>query len=256
MDQLIIGGAAFLGLLIGSFLNVVIYRIPAGMAVVRPPSACPHCGHHIRARDNLPVVSWLWLRGRCRDCGGPISVRYPLVEAATAVLFGGAGWLLGPVWVLPAYLWFIGVTVSLAMIDLDHHRIPNRILYPGAIVGTVLLAGGALADGDLGALWRGLAGGAGFFGVLLVLAVLARGGFGFGDVKLGFLLGEFAAYRGWGSLFVGAFAAFVIGGLVSIALMGLRRAGRRDVIPFGPALILGCYLGVVVGESVFDWYLG
>ena len=256
MDQFTIAAAAFAGLLIGSFLNVVIYRIPAGVAVVRPPSACPHCGHHIRARDNVPVVSWVLLRGRCRDCGEPIAVRYPLVEAATGVLFGITAWLVGPVWVLPAFLWFVGVTLSLSLIDVDHRRIPNRVLYPGTIVATVLLAGGAVLDGDLAALGRAVAGGAGFFGFLFVLALVARGGFGFGDVKLGFLLGEFAAYRGWGSLFVAGFAAFLIGGLVGVSLMAARRAGRRDLMPFGPALVAGCYLGIAAGEAVFDWYLG
>lgn len=256
MDQLIISGAAFLGLLIGSFLNVIVHRIPAGLEVVRTPSACPRCGHRIRAGDNLPVISWLVLRGRCRDCGEPISVRYPLVEAGTALLFGLTAWVVGPRWVLPAYLWFAGVTLALSLIDLDHRRIPNRVLYPGAAVGTVLLAAGAVADGETGSLWRALAGGAGYFTFLLLIALVARGGFGFGDVKLGFLLGEFAAYRGWGALFVGGFAAFVIGGVVGIVLMAARRAGRRDLIPFGPWLVLGGYLGIAVGERVFDWYLG
>ena len=104
VDQLIISGAAFLGLLIGSFLNVIVHRIPAGLEVVRTPSACPRCGHRIRAGDNLPVISWLVPRGRCRDCGEPISVRYPLVEAGTALLFGLTAWVVGPRWVLPAYL--------------------------------------------------------------------------------------------------------------------------------------------------------
>ncbi len=256
MDQLIIGGAAFLGLLIGSFLNVVVHRIPAGLGVVRTPSSCPSCGHPIRAADNVPVISWLVLHGRCRDCRAPISVRYPLVEAGTALLFGLTGWVIGPRWVLPGYLWFAGVTLALSLIDFEHRRIPNRILYPGVAVGTVLLAGGAVADGATGSLWRALAGGTGYFAFLLLIALVARGGFGFGDVKLGFLLGEFAAYQGWGSLFVGGFAAFVVGGLVGVALLAARRAGRRDLIPFGPWLVLGCYLGIAAGERVFDWYLG
>jgi leader peptidase (prepilin peptidase)/N-methyltransferase len=179
-----------------------------------------------------------------------------VVEVVTAALFGLTAWHLGPVWVLPAFLWFVGVTVSLSLIDLDHRRIPNRILYPGVVVATGLLAGGAVLDGDPTALARALAGGAGYFVFLLVLAVISRGGFGFGDVKLGFLLGEFAAFRSWGGVLVCGFAAFLIGGLVSIALVAARRAGRRDAIPFGPALVLGCYVGIAVGEAVFDWYLG
>lgn len=256
MDQIVIAGCALVGLLVGSFLNVVVYRIPRGLKVTRPPSACPHCGARIHARDNLPIVSWLVLRGRCRQCSGPISPRYPLVEAATMLLFGLTGLVVGTSWVLPAYLWFMGVTIALGLVDLDHRRIPNRILYPGTIVGIALLAGGAVADRDTGALGRGLLGGLAEFGLLLGLAVLARGGFGFGDVKLGFLLGVFSAYRSWGALVVGGFAGFVIGGLLAVALMTAGRAGRKDMIPFGPSLILGCYLGIAVGSSVARWYLG
>ncbi len=255
MDPWVIAGSAFLGLLIGSFLNVVVYRIPARLPVVRPPSACPRCGHLIRSRDNIPVVSWLLLRGKCRDCGEPISPRYPLVEACAAILFGVTGWVIGPVWVLPAYLWFVGVTVALALVDLDHKRIPNRILYPGTIVATFLLAGGAIADDTLGAFWRALLGGGAYFGFLLVLALVARGGFGFGDVKLGFLLGEFLAYRSWGSLVVGGFLAFLVGGVLAALLLAMRRAGRKESIPFGPSLVIGCYLGIAVGEKILDWYL-
>ncbi|MEK7252022.1 MAG: prepilin peptidase [Actinomycetota bacterium] len=255
MGPWVIAGSAFIGLLIGSFLNVVVYRIPAGLAVVRPPSSCPRCGHLIRSRDNIPVASWFLLRGECRDCGEPISPRYPLVEAGTAILFGVTGWLIGPVWVLPAYLWFVGVTLALALVDIDHRRIPNRILYPGTIVATVLLAGGAVADGSVGALWRALAGGGAYFGFLLVLALVARGGFGFGDVKLGFLLGEFLGYRSWGALLVGGFMAFLVGGLLAALLLAARRAGRKDAIPFGPALVIGCYVAIAAGEAILDWYL-
>lgn len=256
VEPLVIAGAALVGLLIGSFLNVVVYRIPAGMKVTRPPSACARCGHSIRNRDNIPVVSWLILRGRCRDCGAPISARYPLVEAATALVFGLVGWLIGPSWVLPAYLWFVGVTITLSLVDLDHRRIPNRILYPGTIVAVVLLGIGALAEGAASAMGRGLLGGVAMFGFLLVLAVIARGGFGFGDVKLGFLLGVFAAYRSWSALVVGGFLAFLIGGVIAVLLVVIRRADRKAMIPFGPSLVAGCYLGIAAGSDLAHWYLG
>jgi leader peptidase (prepilin peptidase) / N-methyltransferase len=256
VEQLVISGAALLGLLVGSFLNVVVYRVPSGMKVTRPPSACPRCGHPIRNRDNVPVVSWLILRGRCRDCGASISPRYPLVEAATALLFGLTGWLIGASWVLPAYLWFAGVTFALSLVDLDHRRIPNRILYPGTIVAVVLLGIGAVAEGEVEAMGRGLLGGVALFGFLLGLAVIARGGFGFGDVKLGFLLGVFAAYRSWSALVVGGFLAFLVGGVIAVLLVVVRRADRKAMIPFGPSLVAGCYVGIAAGSDLAHWYLG
>ena len=248
--------AGFVGLLIGSFVNVVAYRIPQGISVITPASACPSCGHEIRSRDNLPVIGWLMLRGRCRDCDAPISIRYPMVEAATAGTFAAAAGLLGPVWVLPAYLWFGGVTIALVLTDLDIKRIPNRILYPGTIVSAILLGGGAALDGDLAQFGRAVIGGAGYFSLLLLVALVARGGFGFGDVKLAFLLGMFTAYRAWGSLFVAVLGSFVIGGLLSIGLLAARRVGRKDAIPFGPSMVLGSYVGIAFGESLARWYIG
>jgi leader peptidase (prepilin peptidase)/N-methyltransferase len=245
-----------LGLVVGSFVNVVAYRIPRGESVVRPPSACPACAAPISPRDNVPVLSWVLLRGRCRRCGEAISVRYPLVEAATAALFAGAVAVVGPQAVLPAYWWAGGVVMALTLTDIDVHRIPNRILYPGTAVAVVLLGLGALIDGEAPALLRGLGGGAAYFFFLLVVALAARGGFGFGDVKLAFLLGVFLAYVSWEVLAVGVFGSFLIGGLASIALLILRRVGRRDAIAFGPAMILGAYLALAVGERVADWYLG
>jgi leader peptidase (prepilin peptidase)/N-methyltransferase len=250
----LVGGVAFAGLLIGSFLNVVAYRVPVGVSVLRPPSACPACGQEIRARDNIPVIGWFLVRGRCRDCGASISFRYPLVEAATAGLF--AATIVGTSWTLPAYLWFVGLTIVLVLTDLDLKRIPNAILYPGTIVAIVLLAAGSIADGDAGPLWRGLGGGAAYFGLLLVIALIARGGFGFGDVKLAFVLGLFAAHRSWESLPVAVFAAFMVGGLVSTALLSARGAGRGDAIPFGPSLVLGAYVAIAWGDAIADWYLG
>lgn len=253
---MILLGAAVFGLIIGSFLNVVAHRVPAGVSVARGRSACPACGTTIGALDNLPVVSWLILRGRCRHCSSRISLRYPIVEAGTAVLFVATVLVVGAAWVLPAYLWFVALTFVLSVIDLDTKRLPNRVLYPGTAVALVLLAGGAVADGDAGAFARGLLGGATYFGFLLVVALAARGGFGFGDVKLGFLLGLFTAHVAWGTLFVAVFAAFLIGGLVSVGLLVAGRVGRKDTIPFGPSLVLGSWVAVVYGERIMDWYLG
>jgi leader peptidase (prepilin peptidase)/N-methyltransferase len=247
--------AGLFGMLIGSFLNVVAYRIPLGRSVVSPPSACPECGHQIRWKDNIPVVSWLLLRGRCRDCRAGISVRYPIVEAATGVLFAGTYLVIGPVWVLPAYLLFIATTVVLVLTDLDHKRIPNRILYPATVVTVVLLTAGAAADGTLAAVPRALAGGGVYFGLLLLIALAARGGFGMGDVKLSFLLGILLGFQSWAALWSGIFLAFLTGGVVSLLLLITKRKGRKDAIPFGPPLIVGAWIALVWGQQLVDWYL-
>jgi leader peptidase (prepilin peptidase)/N-methyltransferase len=252
----IVAAAAIAGVVVGSFLNVVAHRVPAGISIVRPPSACPSCGAPIAARDNIPIVSWLLLRGRCRNCHTPISPRYPIVESAGGVTFAATAVVMGQTWVLPAYLWFAALTLVLVVIDIDVKRIPNRVLYPGTVVAVVLLVAGALADGNGGTLPRALAGGAAYFGGLLLVALAARGGFGMGDVKLAFVLGVFTAYRSWGSLGVAVFSAFAVGGLVGIVMLALRRAGRRDFIPFGPALVAGAWIAIAAGGPIAAWYAG
>lgn len=247
---------ALLGLIAGSFMNVVAYRVPLGRSVVRPRSACTTCEAEISPRDNIPVLSWLLLRGRCRECGERFSVRYPLVEAVTAGLFVAVPFVTGASWTIPAYWWFVGVSVVLVVTDLDHKRIPNRILFPGIAVGTVLLGAGAIADGELASFGRGLAGAFVYFSALFVIALLARGGFGFGDVKLAFLLGEFLAYRSWGVLGAGAMLAILTGGVVALLLIVTRRAGRKDAIPFGPSMVAGAFAALVVGQRLADWYVG
>ena len=254
--SLFAGVAAVFGLIFGSFINVVAYRIPADMSVISPASACPSCGHAIRPRDNIPVLSWLRLRGRCRDCDAPISARYPIVELATAVLFAATVVVIGVEAVLPAYFWFAGVTLTLVLTDLDVHRIPNRILYPGTVVGFVLLFAGAVADSDVGTFWRGVVGGAFYFLLFLILALVARGGFGFGDVKLAFFLGLFLTYQSWEVLGTGIALGIAIGGLIAILLLITGRAGRKAKIPFGPAMVFGAYAPLVFGQELADWYLG
>lgn len=256
MTAAIAGVAGVLGLAFGSFLNVVAYRVPIGLSVVRPPSACPTCKSPVRPRDNVPVVSWFLLRGKCRDCASPISVRYPVVEALTGALFAATVLVVGLVWALPAYLWFGAVTMALILTDLDHKRIPNRILYPGTVVGTVLLAVGSSIDGRFSDFGRAMVGGLIYFGGLFLLALIARGGFGFGDVKLAFLLGLFLTFRGWEHLLVGVFLAFFIGGLVAILLLVTRKKGRKDAVPFGPSLVVGAWVAIGFGLEIAEWYLG
>jgi len=254
---LLTGGAGVFGLIIGSFINVVAYRIPLGRSVVSPSSACPSCGGCIRPVDNIPLFSWLLLHGRCRDCGVRISARYPIVEALTAIVFAATAWYIGAQWVLVPYLWFVGVTIALTLTDLDHQRIPNRILYPSTVIGAVLLAGGALLDGEPGTLLvRALEGGLAYFALLFLIALAARGGFGMGDVKLAFFLGLFLAYVSWGTLVVGVFAAFVVGGVVASGLLVTKVRGRKDPIAFGPALVAGAWIAIPFAGRLLSWYLG
>ncbi len=179
--------------------------------------------------------------------------RTPAAAIVTALLFAATPLAVDVDWVLPAYLWFIAVTVTLTLTDLDTKLIPNRILFPGTIVGLVLLMGGAIIED--GPIVRPLAGGVIYFVLLLVLALIARGGFGFGDVKLAFLLGLFTAYQSWETLIVAVFAAFLLGGLVSAILVVFRIRSRKDSIPFGPYLVGGAYLAIVWAGTIADWYL-
>jgi leader peptidase (prepilin peptidase)/N-methyltransferase len=260
--------AGLLGLAIGSFLNVVVYRVPAGRSLT-PDSACPNCGTAIRKRDNIPVVSWLLLRGRCRGCAQPISARYPLVEAGTAIAFVLVTARFGPAVVeaqsapdaaagaieLVAFLTLTAVSIALALIDLDTRRLPNVIVVPSLLAGILLLGVAALLRGDIPALIGAGVGGAGLFVFYFALAVAKPGGMGFGDVKLAAVLGLYLGFLGWGSLLVGAFAAFIFGGVFGLVLLIVRKAGRKTAIPFGPWMILGAWLGVFAGEFIASGYI-
>ncbi|PCN48531.1 prepilin peptidase [Curtobacterium sp. 'Ferrero'] len=263
--------AAVLGLLVGSFLNVVVYRVPAGLSVVAPASACPECGHPIRRRDNVPVLSWMLLRGRCRDCAAPISARYPLVEAGTATLFAVAAIAAVPsapgagaaprstaaaLVLVIALLYLMAVSVALALIDIDTHTLPNAIVYPSAVVLAGLLAVVTMLSGDLGALARAGIGAVVLGGAYLALAVVVPGGMGLGDVKLAVVLGLVLAYLGWGPLAVGAFAAFIVGGTVAIAMLLTKRVRWRGGVPFGPSMLAGAWIGIVFGHAIWNQYLG
>ena len=257
------------GLLIGSFLNVVVYRVPAGLSVARPASACPGCSTPIRRRDNVPVVSWLALGGRCRDCRTSISARYPIVELATGVFFVLVAARLWPLTDVPtealplvsrllslvAFLWLAGVSVALAVIDLEHHRLPNAIVLPSYAVGGALLAASSILVGDWPALVRAAIGLASLFAFYLIAALSYPGGMGFGDVKLAGVLGLYLAWLGWGEFAVGAFAAFLLGGLFAVVLLVTRRVERTGGIPFGPWMLAGAWVGVFAGGTVATAYL-
>lgn len=257
MTTVVAACCGVLGLFVGSFLNVVIHRVPLGESVVTPRSHCPGCGTPIRARDNVPVVSWLLLRGRCRHCAAPISVRYPLVELLTAAAFALVGWRFADQpFYLPAYLWFAGMGVALSAIDIDTKRLPNAITLPSYVVAGVLLVMPAIAYSDWSAYLRAWLAAAALFAFYFVLALVYPAGMGFGDVKLSGVLGLYLGYLGWGVFVVGGFLGFLLGGVLGLLLMGVGRAGRKSKIPFGPFMVLGAFLAVFVGQPVADWYLG
>jgi leader peptidase (prepilin peptidase)/N-methyltransferase len=239
--------AALLGLVIGSFLNVVVWRLPRGESLVSPPSRCPGCETPIRPYDNVPVLSWLMLRGRCRSCGERISVRYPLVELLTAALYVA---VVAAKWDdaadIALGIAFVTLLVPVTLIDYEHRIIPNRLLAPFAILALVL---GLALDSDfvVEQLLAGLAGGGFFF-----LAVLAYPrGMGMGDVKLAGVMGLYLG-RAVGP---GIFMGLIAGVLVSVVIIARQgAAARKTKIPFGPFLAIGGVLGLFFGDSLADSY--
>lgn len=238
--------AAFvLGTIAGSFLNVVIYRLPRGESLVRPRSHCPHCGAQISARDNIPIVSFLMLRGRCRACRAPIAWRYPLVELAAGLLVIAA-WLRDGSWLeIAASFLFLLSLLAVFFIDLTHQIVPNAITYPGIVVGLLFAAGqGRFIEGLLAA-----AGAGAFF---LIVALVSRGGMGGGDIKLAMMMG---AFLGWPAIVVAMLIAFTGGAAVGVALIATGRRTRKDPIPFGPALAVGGMIALFFAGPLVDWYV-
>ncbi len=263
-----------LGLVVGSFLNVVVARVPAGESVVSPASRCPLCGTPITPRDNLPVLGWLLLRGRARCCGAPISVRYPMVEAGTAVAFGLAGgWVErgagSPDWplhghglahpaaltALLAMLYLTAVGIALGLIDIDTFRLPFWIVVPSWWVAGVLLPGAALLAGNPEAALRAVLGGLALWLFFRVMHQIYEKGMGYGDVRLAGLLGGYLGWLGWDVLVVGAFAGFLIGALGGVAAILLRGAGLKSSIPYGPYMIVGAWVGLGFGHQLAQAYL-
>jgi leader peptidase (prepilin peptidase)/N-methyltransferase len=235
-----------LGLVVGSFLNVVIYRLPLGESLVHPGSHCPRCGMAVRWYDNVPVVGWLTLRGKCRDCHEPISFRYPLVEAITGVMFVIAYWRLGIDWPLLVVWAFIAAMICVALIDLDHMIIPDKIVLPGALIG--LLASIAINPQDW---WKYLAAGLGAAAFMFLLVMVWPGGMGPGDVKMALLMGAVLGV----SVLVALFLAFLFGAIAGILLVATRRRSRKDPIPFGPSLALGAIIAVLAGQGMLQSYV-
>lgn len=247
--------AGVLGLMVGSFLNVVIWRVPRGESVVAPPSHCPGCDIRIAERDNIPVVSWLLLHGKCRHCQQPIAARYPAVEILTASLFAAVAARIELNVALIGFLYFTAVAVALAFIDYDTKRLPNAITYPAYVVGPAVLAVDALVSGSWTPFVRSMIGMVALFAFYLLLVVVYPAGMGGGDVKLAGIIGLFLGWLGYGALVVGAFLGFLLGGLWGVALIVLRRGGRKTAVPYGPFMLLGAMIAIFVGQPVAELYL-
>ena len=248
--------AFVLGLIFGSFGTVAAHRIPRRETIVTGRSKCPNCGRKIKAHENVPVVSYLILRGRCPGCGTRISLRYPLIELVTGVLFALAVVKFEVTVTAVVYAAFFWVLVVLTVIDLEHKLLPNRIVYPTFVVGWAGLVIAALVDGDTERLRSAALGAVVFGGFFFVVAFVYPAGMGGGDVKLAFVLGTFVGYAGGvGAVLAGMFASFLLGGVIGIIAMRFSGKGRKTKIPFGPFLALGSVIAVFLGERIAEGYV-
>jgi len=238
--------AILFGLVVGSFLNVLIHRVPRRESVVWPASHCPHCGEPIRPKDNVPLISYVLLRGRCRNCKEPISVRYPAVEATTGLLFGAAAYQFGTSLALLHALVFISAVIPLAVIDLEHRLLPNAIVGPAALAGLVL---SILAD-PVG-WWTYPLSAIAVAGALLGLALIYPSGMGMGDVKMGGMLGAFLGPYAALAVFLGALIGAVTGGL----LMATGKIQRRSALPFGMFMAMGGIIALFAGPQLWNLYM-
>lgn len=235
------------GAFVGSFLNVCIYRIPRGESIILPPSRCTNCNERIAFYDNIPILSYIFLKGRCRSCNSKIPLRYPIVETLNALfllfLFLSLGW--GVQFLI--YSAFLSSLIVVTFIDLDHQIVPDRITIPGTILG-ILLASTLLPLGLKNSLSGAILGG----GLFYLTAVLSRGGMGGGDIKLIAMIGSFL---GWKEVLLTIFLSALSGSLVGIFLMVFMGKGRKHKIPFGPFLALGATLSLFWGKDLIVWYL-
>lgn len=246
MTALLVVVLGVYGLAVGSFLNVVIYRVPEHKSIVRPPSACPGCGAQIAPRDNIPVVSWILLRARCRNCGMSISLRYPVVELLTAGVFIAIAFRFGFSWTVPAMVVFVAGLVALAFIDLDHLLLPRVIVYPVGFAVAALLVLAAGVKDDWHRFLVALACGAVEFAVLFAINFASPRSLGFGDVRFGTVIAFALGWLGWRYAFLGFLAANVLGTIVGLGLIAIRKAGRQTRIPFGVFLSAGAFIIMLI----------
>ncbi|WP_075859416.1 prepilin peptidase [Carboxydothermus pertinax] len=235
------------GLIIGSFLNVVIYRLPAGMSLIFPPSSCPSCGQRLKPQHLIPVISYLWQKGRCAYCGAKIPFRYPLVELTTAFIFCFIYLKFGLTILTLKYVLFAVFLIPLFFLDLENYLLPDKLTYPLILVGIFI----NIITRDLS--WKNLFFGVlTGFGVLFLLALVSRGGMGGGDIKLAAGMG---AFLGFPFILETLFLAFFFGGLTGIILLVTKKKERKDLVPFGPFLIGAAFLTVFWGDEILKWYL-
>ena len=244
--------AALFGLCIGSFLNVVIYRLPLGQSLATPPSRCRKCGYSLRWFDNIPLLSWVFLRGRCRKCGINVSWQYPVVELVTGVLFVLVVWLTPPGPLLASRLLLVCILIALFGIDLEHQILPNVITLPGIAIGVLLslIAPPGWKDSLIGVLLGG--------GILYAIAGAyylwrREEGMGMGDVKMLAMLG---AFLGWKAVLVTVILASFAGAFVGLAMMAVQRGSMKYALPFGTFLAIGAVVAMFVGEPLVAWYAG
>lgn len=253
-ETFFVGVALILGLIIGSFLNVIIYRVPAGIGI-GGRSHCPKCDTMIAAKDNIPVLAWLLLRGKCRSCSAPISKRYPLVELANGLAWAGLTAWQGPSAILPLLLFLASVSIALTMIDFDTMRLPDIITLPSLAATSIYLVVTAVLSGDTTRLAHATVGAAIYAAFFLAIYVGTRGrGLGFGDVKLAPTLGALVGWFSVGGVAVGIMAAFVVGGIPAGILLYSGVVKKGTAIPFGPMLILGAWTAVFFGPALWDSY--
>ena len=242
-----------LGLAFGSFMTVAIHRVPAGESLVRPRSRCPACATPIRNVDKIPVVSWLGLRGRCRACGVPISVLYPLTELACGGLFVAVALVYDDPWQAMLLAPFCGVLVALSVIDVRVKRLPNRLVYPSLLIATPYIVAADLAGGHLDAI-RAAIGFVAYGAALLIVALIAPAGMGMGDVKLAGLIGLVLGSIGLGLVAVAGGVGILLGGAGAMVAL-LAGAGRKTKVPYGPFMVGGALVAVFVGQRIADAYL-
>jgi leader peptidase (prepilin peptidase)/N-methyltransferase len=252
MDALPASLAAVLGVCIGSFLNVCIYRLPRGQSLSSPRSRCPSCERPLHWYHNVPIVSWLVLRGRCGYCQAPISIQYPLIELITALMWVLIVWTTPVGWLLASRLVFATALIVLFMIDLEHQLLPNVITLPGIVVGLAFsfVAPPGPTDSVLGILLGG--------GVLYAIAAAyyllrKEEGMGMGDVKMLAMVG---AFLGWRAVLLTLVLSSFAGAVIGMAMMGLQKGSLRYALPFGTFLAVGALIAMLFGDAILSWYLG
>ena len=242
------------GLAIGSFLNVVIYRVPRKESIVTPPSACPSCGTELAARDNIPVLSWVLLRGKCRTCGAPISWQYPVVELLTAGLFAGVAGRFGYDWAVPAYLALFAGLVALSWIDVERMLLPKAIVYPVSASVAALLLIPAGVYGAWHSYWVAWAFAGGWFLLFYLMWFASPRLLGFGDVRLAPVLGLSLGWLGWRYVVLGFFAANLIGAVIGIGLIVAKKAERQSRVPYGVFLAVGTAVAVFFSPALLGHF--